>query len=276
MTGTETSPPDALHPSRFTKRRSKTVYFLWAGALTALIAAGLLCWKIAVPYLRTRAIVKEVDAGTLDGYAEAVRRLGGPAAAARDLSLFLRLPGQSDEFRFHAIEMLGHCGSRTVPRLIELLASHPPQERWAAASALAEIGPEAAPAVPALLKLLRDRGAAWRARSRAARALGKIKDPAAVEPLLAMLRDPQGQVRYGSARALGMIGDKRAFEPLVETLKNDKDSRVRRGAADALVDLGDPRAIAPLDAAVKGAGLNWSDGLWSRLNEMRKREEQRQ
>ncbi len=99
-------------------------------------------------------------------------------------------------------------------------------------------------------------------RARAAKSLGELEDPAAVEPLAAALKDKNkdpgsvdplidaltdksSEVRKWSAMALGEIGDKRAAQPLVAALK-DKDRGVRTKAAEALGKTGNATAIKPL------------------------------
>jgi len=128
-------------------------------------------------------------------------------------------------------------------------------------------------------------------RSEAARALGKSKDPRAVEPLIATLEDTDFDAAYVAALALGNIGDPRAVKPLIAALKpraslpgqgispksawlpdgaayalgkigtaavlpliaalSDSDSSVRTAAAHALGETKDPRAIAPILAALR-------------------------
>jgi len=90
----------------------------------------------------------------------------------------------------------------------------------------------------------------WEVRAAAARALGGIKDPRAVEPLIAALKDEDSDVRKAAARALGEIKDPRAVEPLIAALE-DEELRVRAAAAEALGQIGDARAVAPLIAALK-------------------------
>jgi beta-lactamase regulating signal transducer with metallopeptidase domain len=94
-----------------------------------------------------------------------------------------------------------------------------------------------------LIKQLKDKDS--RARAKAARALRKLRDERAFEPLVKALKDPDSNVRANAAWALGSLGNKRAFEPLIKTLK-DKDISVRRHVAFALGPLGDKRAIEPL------------------------------
>ena len=83
----------------------------------------------------------------------------------------------------------------------------------------------------------------------AAKALGKIGDRRAVEPLIKALEDENEFVRFDAAKALGDIGDKRAVEPLIEMLK-DKHRGVGSQASEALGNIGDKRAVEPLRTIV--------------------------
>jgi len=79
-------------------------------------------------------------------------------------------------------------------------------------------------------------------------ALKKMRDPRAVEPLIAALRDRESALLRGrSAWALGEIKDPRAVEPLITAMK-DEDRYVQDHADDALVEIKDPRAVEPLIA----------------------------
>jgi HEAT repeat protein len=116
-------------------------------------------------------------------------------------------------------------------------------------------------------------GADFRARVSAATALGEIKDPRAVEPLIAALNNPNEDLdfRRAAAEALGEIKDPRAIEPLIavledtdsflrwraaralsETAAKVSDSRTRTIVVEALRKMGDPQAAEPLIAAVTG------------------------
>ena len=90
-------------------------------------------------------------------------------------------------------------------------------------------------------------------RAAAARALCRIGDAHALEPLMAALRDQDGSmVHSAAAEALGRIGDARAVEPLVAVLAGvDSDSSVREAAVIALGKIGDARAVSPLVGALK-------------------------
>ena len=68
---------------------------------------------------------------------------------------------------------------------------------------------------------------------KAARALGEIGDPMAVEPLVVALCDRHDDVRKAAAEALGAIGDERALTPLSRTLE-DSYASVRDQARQAI------------------------------------------
>lgn len=75
---------------------------------------------------------------------------------------------------------------------------------------------------------------------------------AAVEPLLAVLRDGSASVRAGAARALGKIGDRRALSALIFCLRFDPSADVRKSAVWAL-HMGDERTIPALMDALADA-----------------------
>jgi hypothetical protein len=92
-----------------------------------------------------------------------------------------------------------------------------------------------------------------------AKALGKIGDARAVEPLIAAFKDKDLEMyasdRVDAVKALGMLGDARAVETLTIALK-DKYREVGRSAAFALGMLGDSRAVEPLTATLKDSQLH--------------------
>jgi len=120
-----------------------------------------------------------------------------------------------------------------------------------AARILGEVGDPRA--VESLVPALKDSN--WDVRRTAAWALGKIGDARAVEPLVAALQDEDKNVRQSAAEALGKIGDPRAVEPLLSALK-ESDGGVRQAAAEALGQIGDARAVEPLIVALKDKDIN--------------------
>ncbi len=73
-------------------------------------------------------------------------------------------------------------------------------------------------------------------RENAAKTLGLIKDPQAVEPLIDTLQDSEIFVRQSAAVALGEMKDFRAIGPLILALKDDIYV-VRYSASEALKEI---------------------------------------
>jgi len=99
-----------------------------------------------------------------------------------------------------------------------------------------------------LLELLKDEDA--ETRSRAAEALGNLKDLAAQPALREALQDKRARVRRRAAEALGNLEDA-AAQPALEAALQDKDAAVRWCAAEVLGKLKDPAARPALQKALK-------------------------
>jgi HEAT repeat protein len=113
--------------------------------------------------------------------------------------------------------------------------------RLNAALALGQIGPEAKLAIPALVAALDDEGRLTRVE--VACALWRInKHPAAIPALLKVLKERERGWRRQAAEALGRLGPgaKAAVPALVEALWDDDES-VRQRAAQSLKRI-DPEA----------------------------------
>ena len=138
--------------------------------------------------------------------------------------------------RWKAAEALSKIGDPAVGPLISLL-QHPGDDvRWQTAIALGEIGdPEA---VEPLIALMKDRDRY--VRSRAAVALGLIGKPA-IHRLKDVLKNGTVTARCGAAAALGRTKDPEAIEPLINALA-DPEPEVRVDAASALAEIGRPAA----------------------------------
>ena len=156
---------------------------------------------------------------------------------------------QYSSIRWKAAEALAKIGSPAVFPLITAL-SHPNDDvRWKAAIALGEIG-DARAAGP-LIDLLKDNDRFI--KGRAAYALGKIGETAVV-PLITALQTGDGSLRWGAVIALGKIRDPRAIGPLILAL-GDRYENVRSEAIASLGMIGD--AIRdPLIAAMQQPDLS--------------------
>ncbi|MHA1341978.1 MAG: HEAT repeat domain-containing protein [Promethearchaeota archaeon] len=69
-------------------------------------------------------------------------------------------------------------------------------------------------------------------RNNAARALGKIRDPIAIDALTKALYDSDYYVRQSAAWALGKIGDRQAVKPLLNLIK-DGGAKIYTSSGDA-------------------------------------------
>jgi len=176
--------------------------------------------------------------------AEALGNLGDETAVGSLINALKR-----DEFsgvRWKAAEALSKIGNPAVEPLIATLQYPDDDVRWKAAIALGEIGnPDA---VEPLILLLSDDDRF--VRSRAAHALSMIGDPA-IPPLIETLKKGDTSVRWGAALALGKIKNPLAVEQLILALA-DQEAMVRAEAAAALASIGTP-ALRPLLGFLKGA-----------------------
>lgn len=143
-----------------------------------------------------------------------------------------------------------------VKEQMERLESFDPVERRNAALQLGGMGERAVPAIPALIRALRDGArlavggaggepASSSVAEAAMTALASIGIPA-VDPLVASLRDSHPTVRGMAAEALGRIQDPRTIEPLIRALERDEDYLVQVAAVAALRKKSDPRAVDAL------------------------------
>ena len=138
-------------------------------------------------------------------------------------------------------------GSAAVPVLVGALDSPAPDLRSNAARALGQIGDPQA--LEALIKLLND--PEWSVREAAAWGAARMQDPRLIEMLAAALKSPNIATRETAAKAFGqfIFPDKRIIPPLVVALR-DEEYTVGEAAAFALATLG-ADAVIPLITAYK-------------------------
>jgi HEAT repeat protein len=118
---------------------------------------------------------------------------------------------------------------KDIRGLIQLLNHRDYEVQWRAADALGTLGEAACDPLLSILEFHN-----MHVRLGAIEALGDIKCPRSVEPLIRKLRtDKDNEVRWVAALALGEIKDQRAVPSLVEAL-SDPDRYVRYGAVMSL------------------------------------------
>lgn len=169
--------------------------------------------------------------------------------------------------RSHAAKALGRIGAaETVTALLPLLQDKVKAVRVEAGLALARMGPAA---VADLVQALGHHE--WLVRLHAVEALGKMKSPDAVEPLLyTLFNDADAAVREDAVRALGDIGDRRAAEFLLKVIE---EPGLRPIAIEALGQIGDPCAVPALlriasgearpeeSRMIAGCGDQWTEEM---------------
>ena len=153
------------------------------------------------------------------------------------------LKGQDSALHYWTARSLGKMGTPGVDALTRAL-SYGNAGGVEAAKALGEIKDPRA--VEALIDALKIEYGKEVLRNEAIEALVKIGPPA-VEPLISLLGDEREDVRIHAVKALGWIKDSRAVDPLIQAL-NDDNYYLRREAAHSLGEIGDERAVEPLRA----------------------------
>ena len=171
---------------------------------------------------------------------------GGAGEVARQIEC---LSSQEATTRAEAARRLGRMGGRAAPAapaLIRLLTGHPaPRYKGSipmyspAWEANEALASIGKPAVPHLLRALDD--ANMTIRARAAGVLGRIGDAQARAKLLALLKDGAPTVRAHAALALGRMGVQ-SLEPLIAAAK-DPHPLVQSYALVGLRLGKDPRAV---------------------------------
>jgi hypothetical protein len=92
-------------------------------------------------------------------------------------------------------------------------------------------------------------------------------DAPSFESLIAQLQDKSSAVRVDAAKQLGELRDPRAIEPLAALLKHfDKNSQI--AAAHALGEINDPRAIESLSEALKHTYFETFDAVKAALEKL--------
>ncbi len=159
--------------------------------------------------------LKSKDFGTRMDAAERLAKMGDRAAKA--IPALIEMLSDTEKFYFDGIvdgKMTG--GSRSGGD--------------AASDALAAIGKPSIGPLVAALEAHKNALIRWGA----AVTLGKINDPASVDPLIKALSDKDKSVKGAAVWALGRLKDRRAVAPLKALLDKETDSYIRQAAEDAI------------------------------------------
>lgn len=181
----------------------------------------------------------------------AITALGNLRDPSSTNTLIGALSDPSPAVRVAAANALGVIGDRKATQaLLPLLHDrHNEQARAVAIKALGKLKDPAA--LADLLEIANDEGDAWAVRKASIEALGEIRDARAVDSLVNTLDDQYATVREASALALGKIGSNQATLPLLATLDTSSLWALRVAAANALGEIRDRRATPPLSSALK-------------------------
>ena len=185
----------------------------------------------------------EFDYGVRLRAADALGRLKA-GVAVNPLIAILR--DEHSRMRDDAARTLGKIGDlRAVEPLMAALKDADESVRYQSVAALGQLkDPRPAEMLISMLAnqpaMAADLGAQLR-KGKLIEALGEIGDPRAFDEISKILNDKRPEFRSKAATAMGKIKDARAVEPLILMLKTDEDSSVRREAAEALGHIPDHR-----------------------------------
>ncbi|HEX9743274.1 MAG TPA: HEAT repeat domain-containing protein [Nitrospiraceae bacterium] len=159
-------------------------------------------------------VLRDGDWQVREAAVEALGQVGSPAVE------YLVKMLRDWDIRKSAIRCLGKIkDERVLDPLMQQL--HHDEFMDDATEALVDLG---SPSVERLVQALKDKNEV--VRKQAIIALGRIKDPSAIDPLIEMLKDPDWFARLTAAAALEKIGDERGRQA-IKPLMKDPDLVVR-------------------------------------------------
>lgn len=187
-------------------------------------------------------------AAVLEDTSELVRfeAARGMAALQHPAGLEVLLDALDDsELRFRAAAALAQLGSPdAVPRLKKVFEKWllPAFDRTQVAGALARLkDPDG------IAWLFKRAGRSWSMdRAMAIELLGEVQAPGARDRLEAIVKDPKDDARGAAARALGRLKDPAAEAVLLEELERATDDELKLDLAEGLLRLGTPAGRAQL------------------------------
>lgn len=152
---------------------------------------------------------------------------------------------------------------RTIDDLIESLNS---DDEFVIEEAMGLLEMKADESIDPLISALSSRKK--NIRLNAAKLLGVLNNPKAIDSLILTLRDSNKLVRREASTSLSRLGAE-AVDPLIAIL-NDEDWRVRGAAAWALGNLNDEKAIEPLEELLEDESAFVSSGAKNAIANIKK------
>ena len=184
--------------------------------------------------------LEDVDDTTREEAAKALADLGDPSTLQ---PLLNALEDDYWSVRVHVGRALAKIGGpESIEGLITLFNDNMLEVQSEAVQSMASMGTTVVSRLIACLKEEK-----WRVREQAAKALGEIHAPEAVDGLVLSCRDRDGAVKSAAAEALGKIGEPKAVPALIKLFK-DTSKIARETAGTALVYIGQASVPALLDS----------------------------
>ncbi len=217
-------------PAALTTLVSQLSHFHPKVKSAAARALGALGDKRATEPLAVLLAEPEVRWPAKKAASDALGKIGDPDGAPM---LLLMLGHAETAVRTAAITALGAMGDQRAVAALGLLMR---QEELSLACATALGRIKHADALPALIRVLKERRLPQPVIEKTFWAVGEIKSASAVTALKPMLKDDDPKIAMWACDALGRIGDLRASEALLDALRRD-EQEVKEMAAWALQQL---------------------------------------
>jgi VWFA-related protein len=195
---------------------------------------------------RMRTLLADLESDDGGRRADAAYEIGFTGDPRAVPPLLAAIVDREEKVRRLAAESLGRLGDReAIEPLVGRLGDPAPSVREAAAGCLLVFGAAAVPALVARVSASGDGGAGWGLEA-AARALGRIGDDRAIDPLAALLGSGPAPARLAAAGALGELGLSGGIPALRRALV-DGDRAVRGAALQSIVAIAGTAAKAVVE-----------------------------
>ncbi|EMG13324.1 HEAT repeat protein [Leptospira interrogans serovar Grippotyphosa str. LT2186] len=203
------------------------------------LALGRISSKKSIPIL-VRGLAGDFDKGSENSMI-ALIEIKSPAAITPTIPI---LKHKNRDVRYRAVNVLSEIpSSQTGPKVLKILEENEPNSVGPAALVLGRIGFK--PARPTIEKSFIN--SQLPDREMIGRSLGYLGDKKSIPVLLNVLKESEGEGRYGAVWSLGVLQATEVLDDLIAASKS-KDSKLSLLAIEALGFLGSPKALSTLTA----------------------------